>query len=360
MKSKLFSMGMLSIILTFGFIIFGCDNGSTNNNDDTGNTGNNNLPSAPTNVSANALSSSSISVSWSSVIGATGYEIYYSGSSSGTKNFITNVTETTYTHNGLISSTTYYYFIKTKNNNGSSGYSSFGNATTLSDNTGNNNLPSAPTNVSANALSSSSISVSWSSVIGATGYEVYYSGSSSGTKNFITNVTGTTYTHNGLISSTTYYYFIKTKNNNGSSGYSSFGNATTLSEVIAGSSSSNAITINGSISGNFSSGLNEVWYKFTKNGEGVLSASDRESSSVYTANIVIDVYNASLNLVTGAIYSNAFTLVGNGQWYNIDVGKGVVNGYSLYSNNWSGTYYIKVRPLNNNNANKGNFALIAP
>jgi hypothetical protein len=90
-------------------------------------------------------------------------------------------------------------------------------------------IPGVPTGVTATALSSSSMSVSWNQVNGATSYEVYYETGSLTTKTLAETVLGTAYTHTGLQASTTYTYYIKAKNSAGSSDYSSAESAITLS-----------------------------------------------------------------------------------------------------------------------------------
>jgi hypothetical protein len=205
-------------------------------------------------------------------------------------------------------------------------------------------VPSAPSNVYATVVSSSSISVSWSSVSGATSYDVYYEIGSSSTKNFAINVTGTSYTHSGLQSNTTYFYYIKAKNSAGSSGYSSYAYATTASVSVAGSSYSNAIIFSGGVNSSFPSGLEAVWYKFySSGGSGIFSASDRYYSSIYTSDIVVDIYFDDLS----------FVYIGGIKQENIDVG-----GSSMINVTWPvGYYYVKVKPYGGYSSNKGSFAL---
>jgi hypothetical protein len=129
---------------------------------------------------------------------------------------------------------------------------------------------------------------------------------------------------------------------------------------VPGSSSSNAISVSYyGTSGSFPAGLDAVWYTFTKTGSGFFMASDKEYSSTYTADIVVDVYSASLNLMSGPIYRGS-TFYTNSTWQDIDVGGSSSSGYNLYATNWSGTYYVKVRPYNNSSSNKGTFMLFAP
>ena len=90
--------------------------------------------------------------------------------------------------------------------------------------------PGVPTNVRAAAVSSTSISVTWNVVSGATSYDVYYeTGSLPISK--VNTVSGNSYTHTGLTPSTTYSYYIRAVNDAGSSDYSSRASATTQSAM---------------------------------------------------------------------------------------------------------------------------------
>jgi len=237
---------------------------------------------------------------------------------------------------------------------------------------GNNNNPNklaAPSGVTATAESSSSIIVSWNSVSGADGYYVYHSLSESGDYSKIgySLSPNTTYPDTGLSANTIYYYKVLAfsyRNNGIESSLSSppaWATTFSSSSSVPGSSASNAITISSSagINGSFPAGLDAVWYKFTKTGTGSIYASDKKYSSSYTADIVVDVFNEALILITGPIYY-AGSFYTRGNWENIDVGASYASGYSLYADNWGGTYYVRVRPYNDSNSNKGTFVLFVP
>lgn len=69
-------------------------------------------PATPTNVTATSPGSQSIKVSWSSVSGASGYEIYRSTSSTGTFSMIGTTADLSLTNTNLSTGTTYYYKVR--------------------------------------------------------------------------------------------------------------------------------------------------------------------------------------------------------------------------------------------------------
>ncbi|MDR2743440.1 MAG: fibronectin type III domain-containing protein, partial [Treponema sp.] len=154
----------------------------------------------PLGVNAAAAGSSSITVSWKPVSGATYYNVYRSTSSEGEYSQVGNSTSSTsLTDTGLSANTTYYYKVSAFNDNGEGAQSSsFSTRTKLF----------TPSNVIATAVSSSSITVSWDPVSGATYYKVYRSTSSEGEYSQVGSTSSpyTSYTDTGLSPNTTYYY----------------------------------------------------------------------------------------------------------------------------------------------------------
>jgi chitodextrinase len=201
--------------------------GNSNNNGGT-----QTAPDTPASVSGTAVSSNSITINWSSVSGATGYRIYRSTSYSGSYAQIGITSATSYTDDGLSANTAYYYKVQAYNDAGNSSQPSLVSATTKN-NTSNSTptAPGVPSGVVASATSSSSITVSWFSVSGATGYYVYSGTSAYGNYTKIGTSTSTTYTNSGLLENTTYYYKVYAYNSIGVSDESYYASATTKSNI---------------------------------------------------------------------------------------------------------------------------------
>jgi formylglycine-generating enzyme required for sulfatase activity len=170
--------------------------------------------SAPTGVSASFQSSNnSVSVSWNSVSGATSYKVYRSTSASAQYSVIaTAVSSTFYTDLSVSPNTTYYYKVSALKGTLESAQSSNSAPVTTSAFS-----LSAPTGVSASFQSSNnSVSVSWNSVSGATGYKVHRSTSASAQYSVIaTAVSSTSYTDSSVSLNTTYYYKVSAYNSSG-------------------------------------------------------------------------------------------------------------------------------------------------
>jgi GH18 family chitinase len=185
-------------------------------------------PTAPSNLTASATSTSQINLSWSdNSNNETLFRIDRSTDGSNWSSLTTvsgNVT--TYSNTGLSASTTYHYRVRAENAGGNSAYSNTANATTQ----GTGTTPAAPSNLSATASSTSQINLSWSdNSSNETSFRVERSadGSSSWTSIATVGANVTTYSNTGLSASTTYHYRVRAENASGNSAYSNTANATT-------------------------------------------------------------------------------------------------------------------------------------
>ena len=158
-------------------------------------------PSVPTSVTASAQSSSMIKVMWvasTDNVALIGYKLFRNGGQ------IVTTTSTTYTDTGLSAGTTYSYTVSAYDSVGNNSAQSSPPATakTFSSDT---EPPSVPTNVTATALSTTSIRVAWTAStdnVAVKGYYVYRNGS------YLATSTTTSYTNNGLTPNTIYSYTV--------------------------------------------------------------------------------------------------------------------------------------------------------
>jgi fibronectin type 3 domain-containing protein len=196
------------------------------------------LLAAPTGVNAATTSTSSITVSWNPVTGATGYRIYRALSASGTYTQISVSTDTSYVNTGLDSGATYYYKVSAYNAGEESVQSAYVVGVIM---------PAVPSGLTVSTVSSTSVTLLWNPVTGATSYRIYRSSSSLGTYTQIGTSTGVSYNNTGLSGATTYYYKVSAYNTGGESAQSGQVSATTTpavpSGVTASKASSTSITV---------------------------------------------------------------------------------------------------------------------
>jgi chitodextrinase len=162
-------------------------------------------PTVPTGLSATAVSTSQINLSWTAAtdnVGVTGYNVYRGGTLIASLGAVTSFQDT-----GLSASTSYTYRVRALDAAGNlSANSTAASATTLAVPT-DTTAPSAPTGLSATAASDSQINLSWTAAtdnVGVTGYNVYRGGTLVATLGAVT-----TYQNSGLSGSTTYTYTVR-------------------------------------------------------------------------------------------------------------------------------------------------------
>ena len=176
------------------------------------------IPASPTGITAEALSSTDIKVSWNAVSGLNnlGYYKLYTSETPNGNYYYTTRTSSAFTSMNITSnepSTTYYFKISAENNCGESELSaSYASVTTESCDLP---IPPAPTGITASTLFSRSVDITWNAADGAATYDVYRS--TEGNSTFWTvrggrDLTGNSFTDTTVSASTTYYYAVKSIN----------------------------------------------------------------------------------------------------------------------------------------------------
>lgn len=234
----------LSIGTTYNYIVYALNpQGSTVSNNQLFTT-TWNVPLAPNGLSATALSTTSIALSWASPLSdggtpITGYKIDRQDSCSGSYNTIvanTGNTLTNYNNTGLVANTCYSY--KTSAINGIGTGASSTNASKYTP-TNPPKPPGPPTNLKANTLSDTQIFLFWTAPVAGpvNGYEIMQQLGTSGGFGIVTaNTTNTTahYTITGLIPNTLYQYKVFSLNKTGTSVASNIAQNTTLIFTVPG------------------------------------------------------------------------------------------------------------------------------
>lgn len=169
-------------------------------------------PATPTGLTATGVSTSQISLSWSPVPGATSYVVNYAVAG-GSWQTLGTTTGTAGVAQSLTPGTTYYFQVAAKNAYGQSGFSLSRYAETL---------PAVPTNLTATAVSSSRVNLSWGAVTGAAGYEVAQLRNGSWvTVTRVYGITNTTYSVPGLAGSSTNSFKVAAFNTAGTGQFTS-------------------------------------------------------------------------------------------------------------------------------------------
>ena len=172
----------------------------------------------PSGAKAVSASATSIKVSWSAVSGATGYQVWRSTSADSGFVAVGSVTETNRVCSSLTTGTTYYFKVRAyKEVSGSKVFGAYSSVVSA--------VPklSSPTGVKATVSSSTSVTVSWNTVSGATGYEVWRSEKKDSGFSKTGAVTETSRKCPGLTAGKTYYFKVRAyKEVNGTKIYSAY------------------------------------------------------------------------------------------------------------------------------------------
>src|SRR6187401_1286578 len=185
-------------------------------------------PTAPSNLSSSNITNSSFTLSWTAStdnVGVTGYDVYQDG----IKINPSNITSTSYNVSGLTAGTTYSYFVKAKD--GAGNQSAPSTSLNVTTNSPDSQPPTAPSNLAAVNIVTTSFTFSWSAStdnVGVTGYDVYKNGIKMNSATLI----GTSYSVTGLLQNTTYSMTVVAKDAIGNQSTSSPMSVSTISATL--------------------------------------------------------------------------------------------------------------------------------
>jgi chitodextrinase len=306
-------------------------------------------PTTPTNLTANATSPSQVALSWTAStdnVAVTDYRVYLNGA------LVANVTSTTYQQSNLSPSTTYTYNVDARDESGNvSGLSAAATVTTPA--APDASPPSTPLGLTAAAVSSTQINLTWLASIdnvAVSGYHVFRGGVQVAT---LGNVLA--YQDSGLSAATTYSYRVRAVDGSGNvSGLSSQRSATTA----AAPDTSPPTTPTGLTASAFSSSrINLDWnastdnvavtgYRVYRNGTFLVALgssntafqdSGLAAATAYT--YVVDAVDGAGNASTISGSAGASTLGANTatlQWDEVLFP--TLSGYRVYFGTAPGTY----------------------
>ncbi|BCN31970.1 GH25 family lysozyme [Anaeromicropila herbilytica] len=161
------------------------------------------IPSSPTLVKTTS-SYDSVNISWGGVAGATRYQLFRSTSKTGTYKSIATIKGKSYKDKTVSTGTTYYYKVRACKTVGkASVYSNYSVVVCTKPSL------SAPSSLSVQSSTESSIQLSWKSTSGASGYQLYRATQNAGTYELLATVSTTSYDDSELTSGTTYYYKVR-------------------------------------------------------------------------------------------------------------------------------------------------------
>jgi uncharacterized protein YjdB len=143
-------------------------------------------------------------ITWKTVSGASGYQLYRADSKTGTYTLIKDTGSKAFTDKGLVTGKTYYYKVRAYRQQGMKKvYGSFTDVVAAKP------VPPVPSNVKLIKVSSGRISFTWNKVSSVSGYEVYRSSSKTRTFGKVKTTASLYFINYGLTKERTYYYKVR-------------------------------------------------------------------------------------------------------------------------------------------------------
>jgi chitodextrinase len=259
-------------------------------------------PSVPTNLTATAVSFSQINLAWTAStdnVGVAGYKVFRGGTQ------IATTSVNSYSNTGLSSSTTYTYTV--------AAYDAVGNASAQSASASattpaapDTTPPSVPANLTATAISSSQVNLSWSAStdnVGVAGYKIFRGGVA------IATTSATSYSNTGLNPSTNYSYTVSAYDATGNnSAQSTAASATTFA---AGDTTPPSVPTNLTATAVSQTQINLIWTASTDN-VGVTGYKVFRGGTQIATSTTNSYSNVGLNPGTNYSYTvSAYDAAGN-------------------------------------------------
>lgn len=244
-------------------------------------------PSAPASLSVTP-GNNQATLTWSSVSGATGYNLKRSGTSGGPYTILQpNLSGTTFTDPGLVNSEAYYYVVTALNGVVESANSSEATTSPVGP-------PAVPANLQVSATTSQ-VNLSWTDSYGATSYRVYRSITSGSGYALTGTSVSASYADPSVTNGTTYFYEVSAIGPNGESAPSTEASATPMALPAA------------------PTGL-------------TATGSNATVTLTWTASALASSYNVKRTITSGSDYSVVATITGSSSF----VDTGLSNGAPYY------------------------------
>ena len=240
-------------------------------------------PSAPSGVTVTDLCDQ-VALSWSTVSGVSGYNVYRASSCAGSFAKIGSTSNTTYTDSTAVAGSSYAYVIRA--------YSGDATCESTDSNCASATVTSTPSAPAAPTVTDdcSGLVVSWSAVTGADSYNVYRRAGGCGHNSYsqvATGITGTSWTDTPMTTGTTYGYYIEAVNTcgtatNGTNACAEATHSLTAPTVDVTPDSTTSVCVGADIAYtcSVSGGSGSYSYQWTEDGSNISGA----TSSTFTAN----------------------------------------------------------------------------
>lgn len=218
----------------------------------------------PTGLAASNITSTSATLGWTAVSGATAYNLQWKTNAATTWNTVSNLTTTSYNLSGLTASTLYNFKVQAVCGTTNGTYSTAVNFTTLAAGS-----CGTPTGLTATNVGSNSATLGWGAVTGATAYNVQWKASTATTWTTVSGLTTTSYALSALAPGTTYNFQVQAVCGTTSGAYSTAASFTTtasncsnLYEPNEARTTAKVIPVNTDILTQIATATDKDWYKF--------------------------------------------------------------------------------------------------